>query len=442
MLLEFLNNVIPSQFPYAVQLYVSGCLFACRAKKRPNFWPRFALCSVAFLVIGWFVPDVLLAGFFFVPAFVLIPTAVLAFMVILDTDIKRVIFIVLNTFLLQHITECVTWLLREAFDIAEGGGMWMALSFICYPVFYVAGYFILVRRRNILDLGMQPWKITVLGSVTFMLVYIVREVINNLIKINKVDFSVINITVNFYSALTCVLLFIIFYSVNNTDTLMEDKQILQELLRREQATYKMISENIDSINYKCHDLKHQIAYLRDPINSEEREKYIAKLEHDVMIYERTPKTGNAALDTTLASKSLLCEQKDIEFVFIADAKGLEFMEPTDVYSLIGNAMDNAIECVAKYEDREKRQISMQLASVGNILRICVENYCEDDLVIRDGAIVTSKTDKRGHGFGLKSMHYVVEKYGGYMNVEQRGHLFVLTILFSLDELPGKRRKDK
>lgn len=223
---------------------------------------------------------------------------------------------------------------------------------------------------------------------------------------------------------------------------MEDKQILQELLRREQATYKMISENIDSINYKCHDLKHQIAYLRDPINSEEREKYIAKLEHDVMIYERTPKTGNAALDTTLASKSLLCEQKDIEFVFIADAKGLEFMEPTDVYSLIGNAMDNAIECVAKYEDREKRQISMQLASVGNILRICVENYCEDDLVIRDGAIVTSKTDKRGHGFGLKSMHYVVEKYGGYMNVEQRGHLFVLTILFSLDELPGKRRKDK
>lgn len=208
MLLEFLNNVIPSQFPYAVQLYVSGCLFACRAKKRPNFWPRFALCSVAFLVIGWFVPDVLLAGFFFVPAFVLIPTAVLAFMVILDTDIKRVIFIVLNTFLLQHITECVTWLLREAFDIAEGGGMWMALSFICYPVFYVAGYFILVRRRNILDLGMQPWKITVLGSVTFMLVYIVREVINNLIEINKVDFSVINITVNFYSALTCVLLFI------------------------------------------------------------------------------------------------------------------------------------------------------------------------------------------------------------------------------------------
>lgn len=254
---------------------------------------------------------------------------------------------------------------------------------------------------------MKSWKMIIMGGITFIIVYIVREVINNLIEINDIDFAVINITINLYSAIASILLFIVLYSVNNTDTLAEDKRILQELLRREQDTYEMVAENINSINYKCHDLKHQIQYLRDPINSEEREKYIQKLERDVMIYERMPKTGNAALDTTLANKCIYCEQKDIEFVFLADAKALDFMEPTEIFSLVGNAIDNAIECVVKYPDKEKRQISMRVSDVGNMLRIYIENYCEEPLKIVGSEIVTTKDDKVGHGFGLKSMRYIV-----------------------------------
>lgn len=431
-ILDFLNNIIPSQFPYAVQLYVSACLFAFKAKKRSYFPLRFILCSLAFLITGWFVPDLLLAGFFFVPAFVLIPTGIVYFAVVLDIDAKRIAFIMLNTLLLQHITECVTWILRYVFATSEGSALWMVFSFICYVVVYVGAFFIFVYKKEILVLGMRSWKMISIGAGTFIMVYIVREIINNLLEINEINFSIINITVNLYSAVCCVLLFIIFYSVNSADKFAEDKRIMQELLRREQATYEMISENIDNINRKCHDLKHQIAYLRAPANDEEKEKYIEKLEDDVMIYEKMPKTGNAALDTTLANKCLTCESNDIEFVFIADGKALGFMEPTDIFSLIGNALDNAIECVAKYSDKEKRQISMRMAKAGSILRLSIENYCEERLYIRDGDMVTSKADKSVHGFGLKSMRYIVEKYNGYMNVEQQSFLFILTMLFPVE----------
>ena len=432
MFLDFLNFIIPSQFPYALQLFAAGWLFSFKTKKRPHFWPRFAAGAAVFLVTGWFVPDVLLAGFFFVPAFVLIPVAVLVLVFMLDTDLKRVVFIVISSFLLQHTTECVTWMLREAFAVEAGSAMWMALSFICYTVFYVAAFFLFVFRKDNPIPGMKSWKMIIVGGITFIIVYIVREVINNLIEINNIDFAVINITINLYSAIASMLLFVVLYSVNNTDTLAEDKRILQELLRREQDTYEMVAENINSINYKCHDLKHQIQYLRDPINSEEREKYIQKLERDVMIYERMPKTGNAALDTTLANKCIYCEQKDIEFVFLADAKALDFMEPTEIFSLVGNAIDNAIECVVKYPDKEKRQISMRVSDVGNMLRIYIENYCEEPLKIVGSEIVTTKDDKLGHGFGLKSMRYIVDKYHGYMNVDQKDNLFFLTILLPIE----------
>ena len=432
MFLDFLNFIIPSQFPYALQLFAAGWLFSFKTKKRPHFWPRFAAGAAVFLVTGWFVPDVLLAGFFFVPAFVLIPVAVLVLVFMLNTDLKRVAFIVISAFLLQHTTECVTWMRREAFAVDAGSAMWMALSFICYTVSYVGAFFLFVFRKDNPIPGMKSWKMIIMGGITFIIVYIVREVINNLIEINDIDFAVINITINLYSAIASILLFIVLYSVNNTDTLAEDKRILQELLRREQDTYEMVSENINSINYKCHDLKHQIQYLRDPINSEEREKYIQKLERDVMIYERMPKTGNAALDTTLANKCIYCEQKDIEFVFLADAKALDFMEPTEIFSLVGNAIDNAIECVVKYPDKEKRQISMRVSDVGNMLRIYIENYCEEALRIVGSEIVTTKDDKLGHGFGLKSMRYIVDKYHGYMNVDQKDNLFFLTILLPIE----------
>ena len=47
-------------------------------------------------------------------------------------------------------------------------------------------------------------------------------------------------------------------------------------------------------------------------------------------------------------------------------------------------------------------------------------------------IVTTKDDKLGHGFGLKSMRYIVDKYHGYMNVDQKDNLFFLTILLPIE----------
>lgn len=389
--------------------------------------------GVLFLVVGWFVPDVLLAGFFFVPAFVLIPLSAIVFLFILDATAKRIVFLVINMFLTQHISECMTWVFRVLSSTAESDIMWMVWSFITFSVVYAAVFFLVVFRKDTSVSNLKSWKLMTVSGGTFLTVYIFREVVRNLLVVNNINFPVIDITVNLYSALACVLLYILFYSVNSADSLVAEKQIMQELLRKEQDTYEMIAANLSSINYKCHDLKHQIAYLRDPLNTEEREAYIKQLEHDVMIYERMPKTGNVALDTTLANKCMYCERNDIEFVFLADAKALDFMEPTEIFSLVGNAIDNAIECVAKYDDPGKRQIAMRVANVGSLLRIYIENYCEDELDIRDGVIVTTKEDKTRHGFGMKSMRYIVEKYDGFMNVEHRGNLFVLTILFPMTE---------
>ena len=110
------------------------------------------------------------------------------------------------------------------------------------------------------------------------------------------------------------------------------------------------AENVDLINRKCHDLKHQIAALRRISDRREREESIQALEQSVMIYDSVVKTGNDILDTVLTEKSLLCESRGITLTCVADGDCLDFMDGVDIYTIFGNALDNAIESVTPLDD--------------------------------------------------------------------------------------------
>ncbi len=71
------------------------------------------------------------------------------------------------------------------------------------------------------------------------------------------------------------------------------------------------------------------------------------------------KTGNEILDTLLSEKSLICEARDITMHCVIDGKKL--LDSIDIYALFGNAIDNAIECVEKFSEKEMRFIDICVA---------------------------------------------------------------------------------
>lgn len=83
--------------------------------------------------------------------------------------------------------------------------------------------------------------------------------------------------------------------------------------------------------------------------------------------------GNDALDAILSEKGLACEQSGIAFRCMADGAAVGFMAPTDIYSLFGNALDNAIEASRALERREDRSISLTTRAVAGLLLVHVEN---------------------------------------------------------------------
>ena len=211
----------------------------------------------------------------------------------------------------------------------------------------------------------------------------------------------------------------------------QELDMIQQLWYRQQDQYRLSQENIDLINRKCHDLKHQMAAIRHMKDDEEINRQLKEMEHSVMIYDSVVKTGNPVLDTVLTEKSLYCEEHQIVMTCMADGSHLDFIDRVDLYTMFGNAIDNAVESVMKLKDKEKRVIQVSVFHEKKLLMIRVKNHCEDKLKFVDGLPVTTKKDKGYHGFGLKSMQHTAEKYGGTVVCQQLDHAFVLQILLPI-----------
>lgn len=192
--------------------------------------------------------------------------------------------------------------------------------------------------------------------------------------------------------------------------------------------YQISKDSIDLINRKYHDMKHQIALLRSLTDESKREQYLDQMEAEIKTYEAQYKTGNQVLDTVLTGKGLYCMQNNISLTCVADGRLLDFMEVMDLSAIFGNALDNAIECVEKIQNPEKRLIHVTVSSQRNFVLIRFENYYEGALHFSEGLPITTKKDENFHGYGLKSIRYVVGKYDGIATVRTEKQWFVLQIL--------------
>ncbi len=213
----------------------------------------------------------------------------------------------------------------------------------------------------------------------------------------------------------------------------KELESVESVLQTQYLQYQMSKQSIDMINMKYHDLKHQINVLRQEEDPDKRMDFLDKMEEEIHLYEAQNKTGNKVLDTVLTSKNLACDKLGITFTAVADGKLLDFMDTMDICSIFGNALDNAIECEKKIAESEKRLIHVTVSRQMSFLMIRIENYFEGDLSYRGGSLATTKADKHMHGYGVKSIYYTAEKYGGAVNINHKDNWFELQILIPIEE---------
>lgn len=341
-----------------------------------------------------------------------------------EIDIWHALFYGSAAYIVQHLRFGLVELAAHLFYQGERSSLEANLiSAVCTVVLYCLNWFLLVRQvKKREDVMVDNRQLIVFACLAIVMV--------NVINLYLSEYQLRSGAVCLYVVVVCLLLLVIQFGMFERRKILSDKQIVESLLTSVDKQRKYSEENIELINRKCHDLKHQIAAMRN-MTEKQRSSSIDELEKAVMFYDCNYHTGNATLDAMLTEKSLLCEQRGIEFTCIVDGKGLEFMEPADLYSLLGNALDNAIEAVSAETEKDRRMITLNIARNSQLISICLINVCTRELEFENGFPVTVKKDKNSHGFGTKSMAYIAEKYGGSLQMIQKADTFEVDILIPL-----------
>ena len=203
---------------------------------------------------------------------------------------------------------------------------------------------------------------------------------------------------------------------------------IHSVLRNQYDKYIQYQERIEMINIKYHDLKHQIIGLRAEKDENKREMWLKCMESEIDSYKNINNTGNKVLDAILDGKLTEAKKHGIEFTYVANGKLLDFMHVTDICTIFGNALDNAIEAEVMQPLKNKRLIHLSVSEKRQFILIRIENCCSQNIVILDGVMKTTKVDVHNHGYGIKSIRYSVEKYGGVMTISSNNNWFILNIM--------------
>lgn len=209
-----------------------------------------------------------------------------------------------------------------------------------------------------------------------------------------------------------------------------DAATARELWRQDKRQYEQLKENIETINIKCHDLRHFIREVQESAGGNDS-GYLDEVARSISIYDSVVKTGNETLDVVLTDKRLRCETNRIQLTTMADGAALWNMDSMDIYSLFGNLLENAIDCELGIPDSEKRFISLTVNNAMQYANIHVENFFEGVLTMEDGLPVTTKGNDGTHGYGLKSVRRIVAKYDGTMAIKTEDNMFQVNILLQL-----------
>lgn len=258
----------------------------------------------------------------------------------------------------------------------------------------------------------------------------------NLFIYAKVDpgAALFNIVLQFY----CITLLYLQSALFKKSSMRKELETIQLLWHQQKGQYQLSKETIELINHKCHDLKHQVQAIRAVKDEKERETYLEKIEKSVQIYSAIVRTGNEILDTILTEKSLICENSGIHINCVADGSLLAFMNPVDLYTLFGNALDNAIEAVRKLESKEKRVIDIMLYERQSFLMLQIVNPMCGEVKFEDGFPLTTKAKNGYHGYGMKSMLHTIQKYEGHLTTEVKNGCFYFNVMLPLERDSNKK----
>ena len=420
---------------FSMQLMISESAYAMEMEREKNFLLRLAVSLVCYFLAARLVFSLAVQIHGYNP---LVYTAYYTSLFLLTLGViracfsakgKDILFAGVCGYATEHIAFAVMTIFQELTDFSFGVVMdFLVIRFLPYVLISLFIYLVILKRsEGERELKERDIRMIALSFVILLTTIFISVIVDSYM-FREESGLLRNVVCRVYSVICCALSIFVAFSISRQNRVVHENEMMETMLHNMKEQQRLSRENINIINIKCHDLKYRISKISRIENSEDQEAYIDSIKNALAIYDNIYQTGNDVLDLVLTEKGLLCEEYGVKVSCMIDGAVMDFMSASDLNALFGNLLDNAIESVLK-EEKEKRIISIQVKKKGPGSYIHMDNTCTVQPEFEDGLPVTTKEDKAYHGFGVRSIRYIVEKYKGDLLMQASDGRFSVDILF-------------
>ncbi|WP_295096830.1 sensor histidine kinase [uncultured Catenibacterium sp.] len=227
--------------------------------------------------------------------------------------------------------------------------------------------------------------------------------------------------------LITILVMLIYQMVNKILCIEKENYLVKlnnEELKFNKKNYENIISHMNEIRKIKHDMNHMLLSLLDDCEKKDYESLHNHINNQLhRINEtQTMNTGNVSLNLILSSQLSKIKDKNIEFITSQFDDDIP-MDKVDFYVLLGNLLDNAIEnCTSK----SIKKIILDIYKEDNDFIIDIKNTNISNPLINNPNFNTTKEDY-GHGFGMRSIMNIVNKYHGEITYDYSYRYFSVQI---------------
>lgn len=180
-----------------------------------------------------------------------------------------------------------------------------------------------------------------------------------------------------------------------------------------------------------HDIKRHLNIIQalslqndnDGIN-----EYIKSVQGSSEIKNIRQYSENKLVNIIITRYAHKCASENIEFFSDIRFINFDFIEMSDITTILGNILENAYEAAVK--SHEKYISVFAERKNENYIIIRVINSSDTAPSVVDGTIQTTKSDLKNHGIGLKTVRKTLKKYSGDLDWEydEKQKMFSLTVM--------------
>lgn len=163
---------------------------------------------------------------------------------------------------------------------------------------------------------------------------------------------------------------------------------------------------------------------------EDMDEYLNELDKDLTNIDTVLKTGNIMVDSILNTKLSMAISQGININAKATVPKELKVNDIDLCVIIGNLLDNAMEATIKLENLDERFIRVYIREMKGQLYISITNSVGGEVKKINLEYITTKLGLN-HGFGLKRIDSIVNKYDGFINRQNEEGVFATEIILPI-----------